>query len=372
MGDAAAAARPSHAAVRAHVRITFVIPFINLTGGIRVVLDYANSLHDAGHGVTVVYPCWPYRFGLTRRQQVREWQRHVGTEVRVPWRGLRCRLLRVPTICSSFLPPADLVVATSWPTAVDVARLPASRGKKVHLVMHHESGTGPERRIRAIYGLPFYRISLSHAVRESIERQFGCDVHDVVPCGIDTNVFFPEPRRPDGSILMLYHPDPRKGADDGIRAFARVRERHPDAIFHLCGTVRPRKLPPWLSFEDHPDDTMLRRRYSEAAVFLYPSRYEGFGLPPLEAMACGCPVVTTRVGAVPEFAEDRRNALVVAVGDVPRMAECVEELLVNAVLRQQVMQEGLQTARRYSLNHAASRFGAALERALTYRLKSTR
>jgi hypothetical protein len=129
------------------VRITFVIPFVNLTGGIRVLLDYANWLHDEGHLVTVVYPLWPYRYQLTTRERFVEFRKHLRSAPRVGWFDLRCRLLRVPYVANRFVPPGDLVLATSWPTAQSVARLHDSRGKKVHIVFHHESGTGPERRI---------------------------------------------------------------------------------------------------------------------------------------------------------------------------------------------------------------------------------
>lgn len=345
------------------MRITFVLPFINLTGGIRVLLDYANWLHDAGHETTVVYPCWPYRFQYTRQQQWTEFQKHRRNNGGVPWFDLRCRLLRVPVVSTIFLPRADVVVATAWPTAHDVARLPASRGRKVLIVFHHESGTGPEDRIRAVYPLPFHRIAFSQFVRASVATQFGCDVRAVVPNGVDTTRFFPDGDVDDHSVLFLYHPDPRKGADDGIEALTRLRLRRPDLQVRVCGTVRPERLPPWMPFEFHPDDATLRRRYSSAAALLYPSRYEGFGLPPLEAMACGCPSVTTAVGAVPEFATDRRDALIVAVGDVDAMVDRLEQLLSDQALRQRLSAEGLRTAQRFALTRVAPLFFAALENA---------
>ena len=112
-------------------RITIVLPFVHLTGGIRMMLDHANALHRAGHQVLVTYPAWPYRFHLTRRQQLHELRGRVTMRVRVPWFSLDAPLRRIPMVRSGFLPRADIVVATSWPTVHDVARLSPSRGQKV-------------------------------------------------------------------------------------------------------------------------------------------------------------------------------------------------------------------------------------------------
>jgi glycosyltransferase involved in cell wall biosynthesis len=345
--------------------ITIVLPFVNLTGGVRVLLDCANWLHDHGHDVTVVYPAWPYRFHFSRRDQLREWWHQLRSAPHVRWFELRCRLRRVPWVANTFLPEGDLVLATAWPTVYDVVRLHPSRGRKVHILFHHETGTGPERRLSAIYALPWPRVTFSRLIKTSIQSRFNCEIRDVVPAGIDTEKFFADGPRMSETVFMIYHDDPRKGAADGIEALARLRARRPRVRVLACGTVRPRLLPPWIEFELHPTCARLRHLYSSAAVFLYSSRYEGFGLPPLEAMACGCPVVTTEVGAVSEFAVDRHNALVVQPGDVAALADRLEELLRSPALRATLSQNGTNTAARYALTNVGPAFSAALERILS-------
>lgn len=347
------------------MRITFVFPFINLTGGIRVHLDYANELCAAGHDVKIVYPLWPYRFQYDWKMQFDEFRRNMRTRAEISWYSTNAKLLRVPLIRSAWLPESDVVIAVGWPTVRDVFRLHPSQGRKVHIVMHHETGTGPEEEIRKIYRMPFYRIAYSRNVATQMQNDFQCEIRDVVPNGVNLQIFSPDQeRRKQRSVLMLYHPDPRKGASDGLEALDLLRMRLPNVDTHLVGPVRPpHPLPLGNRFTFYPSDAGLRHLYSTSTVLLYPSRIEGFGLPPLEAMACGCPVVATSVGAVPEFAVNGANAFVVDPGDSKSMAERLWTLLRNRTLRDKFSTEGLQTAERYSLKTVAPLFEAALIKA---------
>jgi glycosyltransferase involved in cell wall biosynthesis len=329
-----------------------------------VHVDYANALVAAGHEVTIVYPTWPYRFHHRCRDQFAEWRHNIGTDAGIAWCSTDARVSRVPAIQTRFLPDADAVVAVSWPTVRDVGRLHGSRGRKVHSVMHHESGTGPEEKIRDVYRVPCYRITYAHAVAQQLREAFECEVDAIVPHGINPRVFYREPiGRQTATVLMLYHPDPRKGAADGLEALELLHRRMPDVQFDLCGTVTPPPLPSWIRFTFHPSDAELRRLYNTSTALLYPSRVEGFGLPPLEAMACGCPVVTTAVGAVPEFASDGGDAFIVAPGDSVAMADRLAMLVDDEGLRARLSAEGLKTAARYAIGQVTPMFEAALAEA---------
>ena len=90
----------------------------------------------------------------------------------------------------------------------------------------------------------------------------------------------------------------------------------------------------------------LRCFYESAAAFVFPSRYEGFGLPPLEAMACGAPVVTSNVSSLPEVVDDA--AMLVNPENVFDIARGIREVLLNDALRQDLIRRGRLQAARFS------------------------
>jgi len=128
-------------------------------------------------------------------------------------------------------------------------------------------------------------------------------------------------------VLMMAPALPHKGLDDGLQVLERVRHAAPGEPLRLFGARPPARMPSGATFVARPSDEALRDLYRTSRVLVFPSRYEGFGLPPLEAMATGCAVVTTRVGAIPDFSRDRVSAWWVEPGDVEGMVAGVLRLL---------------------------------------------
>jgi glycosyltransferase involved in cell wall biosynthesis len=130
-------------------------------------------------------------------------------------------------------------------------------------------------------------------------------------------------------VSMLYHRHPSKGAAQGFKALAEVKEKVPElqaVVFGASDPVDP--IPPWMSYLKSPDqDVLVGEVYNRSRVFLCSSVVEGFGFSCIEAMACGAALVTTSNGGSDDYAIDGETALVCEADDVTAMASRVESLL---------------------------------------------
>jgi glycosyltransferase involved in cell wall biosynthesis len=108
------------------------------------------------------------------------------------------------------------------------------------------------------------------------------------------------------------------------------------------------------------EDADLPVLYSGAEAFIYPSLYEGFGLPVLEAMSCGTPVICSRTTSLPEVAGDA--ALLVDPCDAESIADAISRLLTDAELRREFRAQGLERAKHFSWDQAATATADVLRR----------
>jgi glycosyltransferase involved in cell wall biosynthesis len=137
--------------------------------------------------------------------------------------------------------------------------------------------------------------------------------------------------------------------------------RHP-ALRHAVIHSRVEDVVRFLGFV--PIET-LRAFYQSASAFVFPSLYEGFGLPPLEAMACGTPVVCSSVSSLPEVVD--RAALIVNPENVFDIARGMREVLLDEALRCRLIAEGLRNARQFSWERTAAEVLQAYEEIANYK-----
>jgi glycosyltransferase involved in cell wall biosynthesis len=358
------------------MRVTFVLPYASLAGGIRVVAIYASYLQRQGHEVLVVSTprqSVPLRGKLSSLAKGKGWPRtypigpsHLdGTGVE------HRRIERFRPITDADVPDADVVIATWWETAEWVAALSPSKGAKVHFVQHDETHQNqPIKRVEATWSLPTHKIVVARWLEELGRGRYGCEDITLVNNGVDLEQFNAPPRgkqrRP--TMGMMYSMTRFKGVDLALDAFALAARNIPGLRLVCFGEYPPRAelpLPPETEYHQNPRQDLMKQIYGKCDAWLFASRSEGFGLPILEAMGCRTPVIGTPTGAAPELIAEGGGVLV-KPEDPHDMACAIERIsrLHDGPWRE-LSDKAYQTAQKHSWDDAARLFELTLQRVAT-------
>lgn len=320
------------------MRVTFVLPTVGMSGGIRVVAIYAKALAARGHEVMLVSPppeAVPVRRKLKSLLAGNGWPGDVPPpRSHLDGNGLDHRVLdRWRPVTDSDAPDADVVIATWWETAEWVNALSPSKGAKVYFIQHHEVFPYlPVSRCHATYRLPMHKIVIARWLKEVMSTQYTDDVVDLVPNSVDRSQFFSAEREKQSvpTVGFLYSTTPFKGLDVSLAAIKVIRKRIPNLRLISFGSEHPgaaMPLPEDAEFSFSPPQEQIRNLYSQCDLWLTASRSEGFNLPAMEAMACRTPVVSTKTGWPQEAIETDTNGVLVDVDDVEGLARGVERIL---------------------------------------------
>jgi glycosyltransferase involved in cell wall biosynthesis len=355
------------------MRITFVMPHAGMAGGNRVIAIYASQLSKRGHLVEIVSQ-------PPDRPSLRDWTNWLL--LRRPWpvtartapyfqEDPHIRLRTVKTrgpVSDDDVPDADIVIATWWETAEWVAALSARKGIKVQFVQHHEVFSWlPVDRCEASYRLPLRKIVISRWLKDLMENKYHAENVFLVPNSVDQKQFSSVPRKKQEvpTVGFLYSTVPFKGVDVSLSALTRLKTQLGSlrAIAFGAEPISPHTpLPEWVEYHYLPAQDELKNLYSRCDSWLCSSRSEGFYLPLLEAMACRCPVVSTKVGGPLDTVIDGINGYLVDVDDDVALSDRLLKIMKQSEADwKQMSDAAYETATRYTWEDAAALFEQALQ-----------
>ena len=340
-----------------NVKITFVLPSYQNrpSGGFKVVYEYANHLVLNGHTVTIVYLWTPQKPSSHRFQQkpFSQLNRHRkqlvyrGRRPKVSWYGLHrdVKLVKATDLESRRIPNADVIFATAWQTASSVNECPSEKGSKFYLVMDFAPWLGDKDDIEQTWRLPLKKICISSWLAELVvQADAPKEEVEAIPIAVDhdrfrlTNSIHRRPKK----VVMLYSSKTYKRSQMGISVLSKCKDAVPSLEASLFGPLAQRPAPPpsWSEYYGSISDSELVKLYNEASIYLCSSAAEGFALPPAEAMACGCAVVTTDCGGNRDYAVHETTALVSDPDDFVSLVINVLRLLSDEELRVKIALAG--------------------------------
>jgi len=340
--------------------ISYGLPVAGLKrGGIERVADMlADGLARRGHDVTV-FTHDPRPAGAAYGVRALPWKRFVGT-----WLGRRMTMgylgnvLAVVPNYSQF----DVIIAHG-----DSLLLPLAGKPLVRIMLG--SALGEARSARSagrfllqmgVYGQELLTALLQKGVVAISDgtRRDNPFVRRTIALGFDESIFTPEPRRRsvEPSLLFVGVLGGRKRGEFLLRLFeTTIRSARPDATLTIVGEKGPPS--PGVTYHIGVGDSELAMLYRRAWLYVTPSTYEGFGLPYLEAMACGTPVVATPNAGSLEILDQGQYGSLCSDAD---FAQTVLTLLADEHARDDLAERGLQRARHYTLGAMLDRYEALL------------
>lgn len=320
------------------MKITFVVPTLNFTGGLRVIAIYADYLRRFGNDVTVVSPGIPKP---TYTQSIKSFIK------RKPWKGadgfssiyfdsldINLKLLdESRKIENSDLPDSDVVIATWWETALWVNDVSERKGKKVYFMQDYgDASSQPLDEIQRTWLLPFHIITISQWLKSLIVdyKKHSNDL-TLISNGIDLGLFSGPERDKNTlpTIGFLYTDVVQKGADLAIQAFLKAKLLIPELRLIMFGSKDlPEKYSVIsdLTYHQKLSDDKVASVYASCDAWIFASKREGFGLPILEAMASRTPVIATKAGASEELVNHSSGILLDSY-NVGEMADAIVEIM---------------------------------------------
>jgi len=304
---------------------------------------------------------------LLRYAQVQARHRILGHRI-LTWFTLdpRVKLLILPILRGSLLPRADVTVLTAWQTAVATTNPARRAGRLVQVVYDYEFWVQADDETRAQMRSALSRTDVALLATSSVVKDMLTEMGLVpagdVPAGIDLSQFYAENDGSERSTVVGFaaRTGEAKGMATMVNACKIIRSHRDDISFLSYGHELPAEVPDYVLHLGPLSPDRLREFYNACLVFVLPSDHEGWGLPAVEAMACGAALVTTANGGAEDFAIHRVNALIVPPQEPGALAAAIEQVVDDARLYRELTHKALQKAKTLGIDDAVDRLEKVL------------
>ncbi len=345
------------------MKINFYLPgvFLRIIGGYKMVYQYANYLCKNGYDVCIYYDGKDGKNGKKIPKSVALLLRKIIVLFTPKWFKLDKSIKKV--VVNNFderlVRNADISVATAYETAKYVYDFPINKGVKVYFIQGYEKWGGTtDADLKNSYNLGMNNIVISKWLKKIVDESSNSD-SKLISNGIDLNKFKiinSIENRKNHSIALLYHKAKVKGSIYGLSAIYKLKEKYPDMDCSIYGSPkRPKDLPSWIKYTRNASEDEVINILNNSAVFLCSSLSEGFGLPGMEAMACGCTLVTTNCQGIMEYANNN-NALISEISNVDSLVSNVKYLFDNNEKRIEIAKIGNKSISEKGLNKSLVEF----------------
>jgi glycosyltransferase involved in cell wall biosynthesis len=339
------------------MKIAFILPGRGSSGGVRCVSLVAKGLRNRGHLVRL----------LCRKSErtFRDWARTI--QGRLLYSAAPDWIQQFDGPVDDFedlsrfcFEPDEILVAIGMAECAQLGTLDSLPNPKIQYL--HGSTPFAPKQVDKVLSLRYPKIVVASYLKELVEsRGHGEDVWAVIHNGIEPGDYFcstPESQR-DG-VGTIYASHLAKDPETILEVLDRLAKTASETPIRVFSTDRRPKQIPSRSYWRQPTLEHAREIYSRSLVWIVASRSEGFAIPVLEAMACGCVVVATDCGGPRDIIEDGVNGFLVPVGDVDAIVSRVQLLLKDAAMRNQIRLRAQETVRHFTWDKCVSQ----LERAL--------
>ncbi len=327
------------------MKIAFILPGRDSSGGVRCVSLIAQRLLDRGHSVRLLY--------RKPERDLRDWARLIQGRLFHPaapdWiRQFRGPIQSFVDLTRVLFVRDEILVAIGMSECAQLDRVGFLPNSKVQY-LHGSTPLSPELVNKAL-SLPVPKIVVASYLKELVaSRGRVQDVAAVIHNGIDLTDYFPSvPESQRDGVGTIYGLHPVKDPETTVSVLTELSAARPDIPVRVFSADRRPKQISSRSYWRHPGLARARDIYSRSLVWVVASRSEGFSMPVLEAMACGGVVVATDCGGPRDILEDGVNGFLVPVGDVHAILNRVQMLIDNPDLCTRMRDQGLRTVQRFT------------------------